>query len=53
MMQGVNMMSVVLHNTAHELVSKVNKLELYKVLKNRYGRGILFWTYLDIFNKLC
>ena len=29
MMQGVNMMSVVLYNTAHELISKVNKLELY------------------------
>ena len=38
MMQGVNMMSV--ENTAHELISNVNKLELYKVLKNRYGRGI-------------
>ena len=33
------MMSVVRYNTAHELISKVNKLELYKVLKNRYGRG--------------
>ena len=33
-------MSVVMYNTAHELISKVNKLELYKVLNNRYGRGI-------------
>ena len=34
------MMSVVPYNTAHELISKVNKLELYKLLKNRYGRVI-------------
>ena len=33
-------MSVILYNTVHELISKVNKLELNKVLKQRYGRGI-------------
>ena len=26
MMQGVNMMSVVLYNTAHELIAKVSKI---------------------------
>ena len=29
----LNMMSVVLYNTAHELILKVNKLYRYKVLK--------------------
>ena len=32
------MMSV--ENTAHEFISNVNKPELYKVLKNRYGHDI-------------
>ena len=31
------MMSVILYNTVHELISKVNKLELNKVMKQRYG----------------
>ena len=35
-----NMMPVILYNTVHELISMVNKLELHKVLKNRYGRDI-------------
>ena len=29
-----NVMSVILYNIVHALISKVNKLELYKVLKN-------------------
>ena len=55
MMQGVNMMSVVLYNTAHELIAKVNKISHYKVLKNRYKwtwhPQNLFWTYLYTLQK--
>ena len=36
MIHGVNKM----YNTAHELLSKVNKRKLFKVLKSCYGRGI-------------
>ena len=41
MMHGV-MMSVVRYNTVHthEFISKVNKVELYKVLKISYVCGI-------------
>ena len=40
MMQGVNVMSVVLYNTVQKLISNDNKIELYKMLKTCYGRGI-------------
>ena len=56
MTQGVNMVPVVLYNTAHQLISKVYKLgTLQGVEENRYGRGIharnLFWTHLDTFKN--